>query len=115
MRKNHGRVIDLFTGWDADGNGEITRDEFGMALEMLGLDASADAVTALFTEFDEDGSGSVSYAELNKQLRASSELAPNLRAGAVKVQMDGSSKFALRKGPARAKGVALSIDVASAG
>ena len=52
MRKNHARTIDLFTGWDADGSGEINRDEFAMALEMLGekqeeLDAKQEELDAL--------------------------------------------------------------------
>ena len=111
MRKNHARTIDLFTGWDADGNGEINRDEFAMALEMLGLDAPAEAISELFAEFDEDGSGSVSYAELTKQLRATSELAPALRDGAVKIDMRGSSKFAIRKAASRPKGMKLDVEI----
>ena len=67
---NHAlRVMDLFREWDADGNGEITKEEFRHALPMLGLHASYDDVEELFEGFDADSSGSISFRELNRQLR----------------------------------------------
>ena len=63
------RVMDLFREWDADGNGEITKEEFRKALPMLGLHATKDAVDELFEGFDTDDSGSLSFRELNRQLR----------------------------------------------
>ena len=66
MQKNQQKVISLFTSWDADGNGSVSRGEFGMALEMLGLDAPREAVAALFDEFDADGSGTIEMSEYIK-------------------------------------------------
>ena len=46
LLRDRARVTDMFNSWDADGSGEINRDEFGMALEMLGLEARAALVLA---------------------------------------------------------------------
>ena len=40
LRKNAGRVIDLFREWDTDGDGQITRKEFHTAMPRLGFDVS---------------------------------------------------------------------------
>ena len=45
------------------------------AAQILGLDASKEAIDAVFDEFDPDGSGVVSYAELKKMLRVSAPVA----------------------------------------
>ena len=39
------REMDLFREWDRDGNGEISREEFRIALHMLGLQATPDQVS----------------------------------------------------------------------
>jgi hypothetical protein len=43
--------------WDADGSGEIERDEFRDAIWRLGSTALADEVDSLFDAWDVDGSG----------------------------------------------------------
>ena len=53
----------LFRMMDVDNNGQITRGEFGEALEALGAHASERAVDDLFGEFDTDRSGEISYGE----------------------------------------------------
>ena len=84
MQKNQQKVISLFTSWDADGNGSVSRGEFGMALEMLGLEAPREAIAALFDEFDADKSGTVEFAELNAQLRKRAATLPEeLQPGSV--------------------------------
>jgi hypothetical protein len=70
LRVNRVRVIDLFTSWDLDGNGVVTRNEFERAFSFLGYEASASVVDKLFTSLDANESGSIDFAELNQQLRA---------------------------------------------
>jgi len=108
MQKNQQKVISLFTSWDADGNGSVSRGEFGMALEMLGLDAPREAVAALFDEFDADNSGTVEFAELNAQLRKRAATLPEeLQPGSVKIQTERGNKIAIRKEKAHDGGLQL--------
>lgn len=65
-----GKVVTLFNAWDADGNGQIDRDEFFFALKLLGLAPSRAVADAVFAEFDSDGSGLLDYRELRAQLHA---------------------------------------------
>ena len=69
MQANLARVIDLFKEWDDDGNGEISKREFRLALPMLGLKVEKQVMDDLFDSFDKDGSGTVEYKELQRQLR----------------------------------------------
>ena len=81
------RVLDLFRQWDGDGDGQITRREFGRALTVLGLappkgngeeaeaaweaarEAHATAEEKLFDGFDLDGSGELSLPEFERAMR----------------------------------------------
>ena len=47
LRANAGRVIDLFREWDTDGDGEVSRKEFHVAMPRLGFDATKAAVVAV--------------------------------------------------------------------
>ena len=38
LKANAGRVIDLFRGWDTDGDGEVSRKEFHKAVRALEFD-----------------------------------------------------------------------------
>ena len=108
MQKNQQKVISLFTSWDADGNGSVSRGEFGMALEMLGLDAPREAIAALFDEFDADKSGTVEFSELNAQLRKRAATLPEeLQPGSVKMQTERGNKIAIRKEKAHDGGLQL--------
>jgi Ca2+-binding EF-hand superfamily protein len=69
LSANLTRVIDLFREWDDDGNGNVSKREFRLALPMLGLQISKVDADALFDSIDKDGSGTVEYAELAKQLK----------------------------------------------
>ena len=53
----------LFRTMDVDGNGLVSRQEFGDTIAALGLTAQPAVVDALFDDFDLDGSGEISYAE----------------------------------------------------
>ena len=70
LTANRTRVIDAFRKLDKDGDGTITKAEFGAALPLLGFDASrTDLTDELFKMFDSDGGGTISFDELNQKLR----------------------------------------------
>ena len=69
LEKNGARVADLFSMWDADGSGTVSKREFRKAMPLLGFDAPKKEIDALFDQFDPDGSGEVDYKELSKLLR----------------------------------------------
>ena len=62
------RVRELFTEWDASGDGRIDFSEFGRALALLGVEATAEQRAALFGGFDTDGSGTVDFRELHRAI-----------------------------------------------
>jgi len=62
------RVIDLFREWDVNGDGEVSKKEFRMAMKVLGLDVPKAELNTLFDSFDADGSGTIDYLELRKAL-----------------------------------------------
>ena len=98
LTANSTRVIDAFRKLDKDGDGTITRAEFGGALPLLGFDASrTDLTDELFKMFDSDGGGTISFDELNQKLRqgAAVELAAELKAGAVgAIELKARNKIA---------------------
>ena len=60
------RVLDLFREWDEDGNGKISRKEFGRAIKALGFNIPKDQLATLFDSINTSGSGTIEYAELNQ-------------------------------------------------
>lgn len=54
IKRNAVRVVDLFTDWDEDRNGLISRKEFRQALLSTGIDASLEDIDALFSKWDQD-------------------------------------------------------------
>ena len=98
LTANSTRVIDTFRILDKDGDGTITKAEFGAALPLLGFDASrTDLTDELFKMFDSDGGGTISFDELNQKLRqgAAVELAAELKAGAVgAIELKAKNKIA---------------------
>ena len=98
LTANSTRVIDAFRKLDKDGDGTITKAEFGGALPLLGFDASrTDLTDELFKMFDSDGGGTLSFDELNQKLRqgAAVELAAELKAGAVgAIELKARNKIA---------------------
>jgi len=69
LSKQGARVMDLFREWDADGDGEVSKDEFRKAMPMLGLDYPMTAMDALFDSFDKDGGGTIDFKEIQKMMR----------------------------------------------
>jgi hypothetical protein len=68
LRKNSGKVLDLFRSWDTDGDGEVSRKEFREAMPALGLDVPVKEVDKLFSEWDKGGDGALEFKELKKIL-----------------------------------------------
>mmetsp|Transcript_39771 Transcript_39771/g.109517 ORF Transcript_39771/g.109517 Transcript_39771/m.109517 type:complete len:420 (+) Transcript_39771:2-1261(+) len=63
------RVMNLFQGWDANGDGIISRDEFRTGVSELGVVAPPAEIEELFGMFDIDNSGQISFRELHTMLR----------------------------------------------
>lgn len=76
LKKNSARVLDLFRSWDADGDGEVTRKEFHLAMPKLGLDVPKKDIDELFTEWDKDGGGALNLRELQKILQQAKNTKP---------------------------------------
>jgi len=76
LAANRVRIIDLFRSWDEDGDGLISKKEFGRAMGVLGFDAPKAAVDGLFGEWDKDGSGVLEFKELTKILQHGPKAAP---------------------------------------
>ena len=68
------RVMDLFRDMDTNGDGVISKKEFIIGLEQLGL-PGRQASAQLFDSWDVDGSGTIEFDELNKVLRRGQEMA----------------------------------------
>ena len=108
------RVLDLFREWDEDGNGKISRKEFGRAIKALGFNIPKDQLATLFDSINTSGSGTIEYAELNRMLRKQEAIDPSLRPGAAgEIKLEATIKTQLRrahdgmKGSTLAKGVKL--------
>ena len=67
MAKGRGMSTeDIFKFFDKNGDGQITADEFSIALQKLGPDifrCTDDEIRTLVAEFDDDGNGEVSMEE----------------------------------------------------
>ena len=96
--KNRVRVIDLFSSWDADGNGIVTASEFRRAFEYMGYEAAPSAIDTLFRSFDANESGSLDFSELNAQLRRLSRIS-SLRSAQRAVQCCCSRSRSRFQGP----------------
>ena len=105
LLSNLPRVIDVFREFDQNGDGKVSRHEFGLVLPMMlygDLGTITDAqLNLLFDGIDKDKSGTVELKELNKLLRSgndvrlSNELQPG---GAGTIEMQSKNKIALRNG-----------------
>ena len=63
LAQNLGKMMGLFRTWDISGDGEIDREEFGLAVRALGIVVDDDVVEIVFDEHDHDHSGSLEYVE----------------------------------------------------
>jgi len=57
-----------FRFFDRDGTGALTIDEFGTALQRLGVPIDRRLVSALFDRYDPDHDGTLSYVEFSSAL-----------------------------------------------
>jgi Ca2+-binding EF-hand superfamily protein len=62
------RVMDVFSSWDLDGDGVISRFEFGKAMSAKGMETTKKEVMMLFNSIDTDQNGFIEYKELHRVL-----------------------------------------------
>jgi len=67
------KVTHLFTQWDADGDGGISRQEFRDAVRHVGVDLPVEQIDACFDSIDREGTGAISHKLFNKILRRDRE------------------------------------------
>ena len=78
---------DLFSYYDKDGSGDISRDELAKVLETLGESVTDSKLDEMIAEVDQDGDGELSWEEV--QHEAISEEAEFLRQSAFKEHDSG--------------------------
>lgn len=66
-------IENAFAEIDADDSGEISLDEFMMAVRKLGLEPSEEAFRAILEQVDSDGSGTMEYTEFYRFFRTLEE------------------------------------------
>lgn len=67
------QLAQAFRTWDKSGDGALDLEEFGKALNGVGLILPTAQVRALFQSIDRDGGGSISFKEFNKVVRLDAE------------------------------------------
>ena len=67
------RIADILKEWDADGSGDIDKDEFREAVKSMGFAAGDEEIDEIFDELDADGSGSIEGAEISSMLQMTPE------------------------------------------
>ena len=72
LSQNASRVSELLNSWDADHNGLISKKEFRVGCQMMGLLFPKEVLEALFEHFDEDDSGQLDHRELVMRARKAS-------------------------------------------
>ena len=101
LMANFSRVADLFSDWDEDANGTVSKKEFRQVLPIVGVRVARTDADALFDTLDVDGSGAIDYRELYHHLRAGStvELDASLQVGAAgEITLAAQNQIALRDG-----------------
>jgi len=66
LKKNHGKLSEIFAKIDTDGSGSVTYKEFRRGLFQVGIKLSTKETHELCTGLDKDGDGDVSYLELKR-------------------------------------------------
>ena len=91
------RVHDVFTSWDENGDGQLSRGEWCKVITSLCNMGKEDA-SIIFDSLDADGNGNLDFREVNHALRAGAEveLDAALQDGAVEIQTGKSNKHAIR-------------------
>lgn len=58
------RVTQIFSNWDANGDGKVSKKEFQKGLKAMNFAATPEIIDDLFDAIDTDSSGFIVYAEL---------------------------------------------------
>jgi len=69
-------IEDIFNYWDKDGNGVVDRQEFRLAMKLLGIAGTEETYDELFSEWDEDGNGTLNFNEIRGALVALQMIEP---------------------------------------
>jgi len=96
LKANAIRVKDLFVDWDADSNGEISKQEFRKAMRALGLEGTKKDHDDLFDKWDTDKSGAIDMRELDKAIRKGIQALPD-KASAGESAIDSSALLGRKK------------------
>lgn len=63
------RVVEIFFLVDTDGSGELDRNEFEVAIDMMRMKLTAAEIDLAFGELDEDGGGTIEIEEFMARMR----------------------------------------------
>ena len=63
------RIVEIFFLVDTDGSGEMDRQEFEVALEMMGISLAPEDLDLAFDELDEDKGGTIEIEEFMARMR----------------------------------------------
>lgn len=63
------KILDMIKTWDADGNGQVSQDEFRKAIKRMSLAFSDEVIEALFNSLDEEGTGEIAITALEQALK----------------------------------------------
>ena len=77
LAKHSVRLIDLFSQWDSNEDGLVSKEEFRKAMPLLGMSVQQDTVDALFASWDRDGDGHISLLEMHHILKHGGKVARN--------------------------------------
>jgi Ca2+-binding EF-hand superfamily protein len=77
-------IQDLWAKLDADGGGEIDREEIAAIAEIVGVALDTEQLDELFSEIDVDGGGEVDFDEFNEWLTSGTEIADLVKGEIIK-------------------------------
>ena len=70
QRELETRIKELFSYWDKNNNGIIDRQEFKLAIQVLGISMTEEDYGRLFDEWDADKNGVLNFKEIRGALLA---------------------------------------------
>jgi hypothetical protein len=108
LATNKAELLKLFTDWDVDNDGSVSKPEFRRGVRLLGLRADVTEVNRVFDAIDADGDGTVTLSELDVWLSA---VWSEERAGRRRSVYGESGERLLRGGAAAGPGSSEEIEM----